>query len=167
MQERLFTTNKSHKIIQQDRSIDNQIFFSQWNLESDSRKGRSTLLAGSVPLKLQTAPEKDEISHPGIYKLIRIFYLHRHTSRSREIFNAQNVLISNLGMWAARAHSSMCIRVAWSQLPLYETSPIQIYWKFYNQKQENFQIKKFWYFSYFCSKHRLWVLIRTASPRRF
>ena len=27
--------------------------------------------------------------------------------------------------------------------------------------------EKFWYFSYFCSKHRLWVLIRTASPRRF
>ena len=27
--------------------------------------------------------------------------------------------------------------------------------------------KKFWYFSYFCSKHRLWVLVRTASPRRF
>ena len=23
------------------------------------------------------------------------------------------------------------------------------------------------YFSYFCSKHRLWVLVRTASPRRF
>ena len=33
-------------------------------------------------------------------------------------------------------------------------------------KTENFQTKK-WYFSYFCSKHRLWVLLRTASPRRF
>ena len=28
-------------------------------------------------------------------------------------------------------------------------------------KNENFQIKFFWYFSYFCSKHRLWVLVRT------
>ena len=27
--------------------------------------------------------------------------------------------------------------------------------------------KKFWYFSCFCSKHRLWVLVRTASMRRF
>ena len=27
--------------------------------------------------------------------------------------------------------------------------------------------KKFWYFSCFCSKHRLWVLVRTASLRRF
>ena len=34
-------------------------------------------------------------------------------------------------------------------------------------KTENFQIKKLWYFSYFCTKHRLWVLIRTASLRRF
>ena len=29
-------------------------------------------------------------------------------------------------------------------------------------KTETFQKKKIWYFSYFCSKHRLWVLIRTA-----
>ena len=33
-------------------------------------------------------------------------------------------------------------------------------------KNENFQIKCFYFFSYFCSKHRLWVLVRTASPRR-
>ena len=26
--------------------------------------------------------------------------------------------------------------------------------------------KKLWHFSYFCSKHRLWVLVRTASARR-
>ena len=39
---------------------------------------------------------------------------------------------------------------------------------------ENFTTKKwtfsdniFWYFSYVCSKHRLWVLVRTASLRRF
>ena len=34
-------------------------------------------------------------------------------------------------------------------------------------KNENFQIKKIWYFSYLCSKHRLWVLVRTASTRWF
>ena len=39
--------------------------------------------------------------------------------------------------------------------------------KILQPKPENFQIKKFRYFSYFCSKHRLWVLVRTASPRRF
>ena len=33
-------------------------------------------------------------------------------------------------------------------------------WKFSDKK-------KLWYFSYFCSKHRLWVLVRTASARRF
>ena len=45
----------------------------------------------------------------------------------------------------------------------YENKPIQIYWKFYQHKNVNFQIKKVWYLSYFCSKHRLWVLVRTAS----
>ena len=34
-------------------------------------------------------------------------------------------------------------------------------------KNRKFSDKKFWYFSYFCSKHRLWVLVRTASTRRF
>ena len=28
----------------------------------------------------------------------------------------------------------------------YENMSIQIYWKFYQQKNENFQIKKIWYF---------------------
>ena len=35
----------------------------------------------------------------------------------------------------------------------YENTPIQIYWKLHLQN---------WYFSYFCSKHRLWVLV--SSP---
>ena len=38
-----------------------------------------------------------------------------------------------------------------------------------NFTSKNWKIsdKNFWYFSYFCSKHRLWVLVRTASVRRF
>ena len=47
-----------------------------------------------------------------------------------------------------------------------ENTPIQIYWKFYNKKGK-FSDKKIWYFSFVCSKHRLWVLVRTASARRF
>ena len=34
-------------------------------------------------------------------------------------------------------------------------------------KKGKFSDKKFWYYSHFCSKHRLWVLVRTASTRRF
>ena len=48
----------------------------------------------------------------------------------------------------------------------YGNTPIQIYLKFHHQKLKIFR-EKFWYFSYFCSKHRLWVLVRTASARRF
>ena len=39
--------------------------------------------------------------------------------------------------------------------------------KILQPKKEIFQIKKFWYFSNFCSKHKLCVLVRTASTRRF
>ena len=35
------------------------------------------------------------------------------------------------------------------------------------KKKKNSDKKKPWKFSYFCSKHRLWVLVRTASTRRF
>ena len=35
------------------------------------------------------------------------------------------------------------------------------------KKKRKFSAEKVWYFSYFCSKHRLWVHVRTASPRRF
>ena len=37
----------------------------------------------------------------------------------------------------------------------------------FKTKKGNFSDKKFWYFSNSCSKHRLWVLVRTASARRF
>ena len=37
----------------------------------------------------------------------------------------------------------------------------------FTSKNWKFSDKKLWYFSHFCSKHRLWVLVRTASARRF
>ena len=49
----------------------------------------------------------------------------------------------------------------------YENMPIKIYTENFTTKNENFQIKIRIFFSHFCSKHRLWVLVRTASPRRF
>ena len=38
---------------------------------------------------------------------------------------------------------------------------------FTTKNKWKFSDKKFWYFSHFCSKHRLGVLFRTASARRF
>ena len=48
----------------------------------------------------------------------------------------------------------------------YENMPIQIYWKF-TTKKGKISDKNSDIFSYFCSKHRLWGLVRTASARRF
>ena len=45
----------------------------------------------------------------------------------------------------------------------YENRPIQIYRKIHLQKLENFQIKTSHIFHIFARKHRLWVLVRTAS----
>ena len=38
---------------------------------------------------------------------------------------------------------------------------------FTSKKTWKISDKKLWYFSCFCSKHRLWVLVRTASSRWF
>ena len=69
---------------------------------------------------------------------------------------------------------------SWGLIGHYENMPIQIYWKFYYQKYENYQIKTSDIFhisaqnigeavptSTHSSKHRLRVLVGTASPRRF
>ena len=37
----------------------------------------------------------------------------------------------------------------------------------FTTKKWKFSDKNFWYFWYFCSKHRFWVLVRTASARQF
>ena len=41
------------------------------------------------------------------------------------------------------------------------------YTRTYTTKKRKFSDKKFWYSWHFCSKHILWVLVRTASTRRF
>ena len=47
---------------------------------------------------------------------------------------------------------------------LYNFDPLKPHFYIYNKTGVYRGIH---YFSYFCSKHRLWVLVRTASPRRF
>ena len=49
----------------------------------------------------------------------------------------------------------------------YENTPIQYTLIFHGCKNDNFFFFFFLLFSYFCSKHRLWVHVRTASLRRF
>ena len=49
----------------------------------------------------------------------------------------------------------------------YENTPIQIFRKFHLQKLKNADKNFYIFFSYFCPKHRLWILVRTASERRF
>ena len=41
------------------------------------------------------------------------------------------------------------------------------YIEMFTSKNRKFSGKKLIFFSYFCSKHRLWVLVRTVSARRF
>ena len=63
----------------------------------------------------------------------------------------------------------------YSHVSIIMNQPIQIYRKFHLQnlkimsppKSENFQIKNSDIFSFFGSKHRLWLLVRTALTSQF
>ena len=54
-----------------------------------------------------------------------------------------------------------------SVCPLITKTRLFKYIENFTSKNIKFSDKKIGYFSYFCSKHRLWVLVRTASARRF
>ena len=73
--------------------------------------------------------------------------------------------------WSACTHAEsnqhrtcLQIRLYEHKNPITKTHPIQIYYKKnFTSKYWKFSDKKLWYFSYFYSKNRLWVLVRTAS----
>ena len=48
-------------------------------------------------------------------------------------------------------------------LPKHAYSNTEMYIENFPSKNWKFSDNKLWYFSYFCSKHRLWVLVRTAA----
>ena len=54
----------------------------------------------------------------------------------------------------------------WTRVNITKTCLFK-YLENFSSKNWKFSDKKLWYFSYFCSKHRLWVLVRTALARRF
>ena len=71
-------------------------------------------------------------------------------------FLPQNIYVKYIDIFCWKNVSSFCItksthmfaanilvhmKIPYLQMLLYENKPIQVYWKFYNQKIENFQIK--------------------------
>ena len=64
-----------------------------------------------------------------------------------------------------RIRRLICVLFVSRYILSFENTPIQIYWNF-TTKNWMFSIKILIFFSYFCSKHRLWVLVRTASAVR-
>ena len=55
----------------------------------------------------------------------------------------------------------------WKNCPCITKTCLFKYIENFISKNWKFSGKKLRYLSYFCTKHRLWVLVRTASPRRF
>ena len=51
---------------------------------------------------------------------------------------------------------------AWSCFGSITKTRLFKYTENFTTKNGNFSDKKYWYFSYFCSKHRLWVVVWTA-----
>ena len=79
-----------------------------------------------------------------------VIYFHKHFSRN----------VRKRTFWHVRLTKTQL------SLPLRKHTYSNIQ-KISPPETENFQIKNSNTFSYFCSKHRLWILVRTASTRRF
>ena len=78
--------------------------------------------------------------------------------------------ISNLGARADNPQGTKCMNQLAECFSLECTITKTCLFKYtenFSTQKWKFSDKKFWYFSYFCSKHRLWVLVRTASTMRF
>ena len=67
--------------------------------------------------------------------------------------------LHHIHIWSFARNKDTCISITKTCLFKYTENFTTKTWKFSD--------KKFWYFFYFCSKHRLWVAVRTASTRRF
>ena len=100
---------------------------------------------------------------------------------SNYMFNANNVLLSPIRprvLWHLILVCTICqrhfrltqyINPKWfnSFENVITKTRLFKYIENFTSKNIKFSDKKILYFSYFCSKHRLWVLVRTASARRF
>ena len=127
-------------------------------------------------LYIESAKTVNEMTLNELVKLTTLWttgpwYFSNFSTKTYYYAHAQDDL--NLGIYSC-SKTIFCLTLcSWSYITTslwmrhYENRPIQIYWKFYNQKKGKFSDKNFWYFSYFISKHRLWVLVRTASARQF
>ena len=115
---------------------------------------------------------------PTISKIILFQFLDRYENEIKgfTIFRANTIILIVTIMIIMGKHHAfihVCMHsyfyVFLYTLPAYfrlENMPIQIYWKFYHQKMKIFREKNLIFFI-FLLKHRLWLLVRTASTRRF
>ena len=115
-----------------------------------AKSGRKTMV---VTPSLQTKVSKSELLRTTL-----VLKLHRQTSNLG--------LVTILTKFSRGCSNVMSLNNSYCQEPLRKHAYSNIL-KTLQPKRGKFSDKKFWYFSYFCSKHRLWVPVRTASPRRF
>ena len=86
----------------------------------------------------------------------------RRPNRRRDISNQ-----SKQYLCPVRLHESLRKRIEFEKENyLYHITKTRLfkYIEIFTSKNRKFSNEKIWYFSYSCSKHRLWVLVRTAPP---
>ena len=135
----------------------------------------NTHLAGNVPI--QWIKAKEIIRPKWVKGTWSTWYLFYHFREGRQVLWLSVCLSANQIAYKKRSKLFPCRKGSKSRLTgtSSESESINFITKIrvfkYNEnftnKKWKFSNKKFWYFSYFCSKHRLWVLVGTASMRRF
>ena len=91
------------------------------------------------------------------------------TENIRAVFTLNNAKDSSAQTSWSKSESDAAFFGVWSGFTLFavihitKTCLFKYTENFTTKRNWKFSDKKFWYFSYFCSKHRLWVLVKTAS----
>ena len=96
------------------------------------------------------------LMHLFIFSVEKIYYLHKAAS-------AVGCVKPNASQWEATLRDDVRFPTVYRRIYRLKFLTLSNQTLHYIRKC----IIKFIYFSYFCSKHRLWVLGRTARPRRF
>ena len=152
--------------IQQDSNL--KLLAPSWALCKDLPYSQSlSWILPQAQFKLKTLWSKVESANHSVkLSLIKKWKWQAYLANSR-----QTTVSLYFQLWLHLQHVAIYITTSLLKLsPFFLTLRKHAYsniQKILSPKNENFQIKFFWYSSYFCSKHRLWVIVRNASMRRF
>ena len=144
------------------------------NINARNKSGEKALASYRLETKIRTdVRQTDERMNgrtqgqPTWYHYRMVGYKKKKERKKRDPCLTIQKLKYNPVSWLSKVFNLSCRIYMKRTLSTITKTCLFKYTENFSTKKWKISDKKFWYFSYFCSKHRLWVLVITASTRRF